>query len=637
VTNYSVDSRTNNATGRTATFATNSAPQYVDTVLNDGILYIFSVARNADLINFWRLTSPNTISGSQANNTTRANFTTGSFPLACQFIYNGANSYLVSADNSGNTVSFWRFNADTLTGTVAVVSRTATFAASTGPRHVFMELVSSSVARLIIPCGGTGNTVHFYEFDPSTVSGSINSGSGGIRYASFAGGSAPHWASYVRTSSTQAYLAIAARSSAQIDLYAFNPTTVSGATAATLRQAIFQVGSNPQVVYLNINGSNSYLISADNGSNLCSLHKFNIATVTGTVTTASRITIACQGSLSAMGVYPNGSKTLLFVGDGGASTPAAGLYILDPTTISSNRTLASRDCSFAVGNDPAGISFVENGANSYLTLVGLSSDNLSFHRGDINQRTLQIALSSSFFVNGSTPIFKVSGGTLTLNTSLDYFSASLYLRAGSQITSSGVGTAVFPFGFTADSDTTGTITENFILSGATAGITGNYRLTMGASTTLTLGNKGTYNDSFTVPGTGTLVITQNTILGSSFILSAGTTVNKSGAGTMTLTIPYADPGLILGSGVILNSPTISISFIGLPSGTEARITQGSKTIDYLANVTSGIYSFSYTSLVGEKVQISFNNPGFIQYRETFTLSATSQTIPLIFQPDPSYV
>lgn len=130
-----------------------------------------------------------------------------------------------------------------------------------------------------------------------------------------------------------------------------------------------------------------------------------------------------------------------------------------------------------------------------------------------------------------------------------------------------------------------------------------------------------------VTGTGTLTI----------VVDSATTTNKTWANTTGGTTANGVNASGLTGNVVFQMPQPTLTFTGLPSGTEARVTQGSKTLDYTSNITSGTYAYTYTYVSGEKVQVSFNNPGYVQYRETFTLSSTSQTIPLTFDPDPSYV
>jgi YVTN family beta-propeller protein len=146
-----------------------------------------------------------------------------------------------------------------------------------------------------------------------------------------------------------------------------------------------------------------------------------------------------------------------------------------------------------------------------------------------------------------------ANGALTLSTAITAFQALSILAIGASLISlrnsdgsTGYANGEFyPYAYTATDDAEGTFNEGFAFSGATAGITGTYRFTMAAGTTLTLSSKATYNDSFTVPSGATLAISQNTTIGSNLILQAGANVvAANNVGPFTLTIPYSDPGLI---------------------------------------------------------------------------------------------
>lgn len=81
-------------------------------------------------------------------------------------------------------------------------------------------------------------------------------------------------------------------------------------------------------------------------------------------------------------------------------------------------------------------------------------------------------------------------------------------------------------------------------------------------------------------------------------------------------------------------PQTTITFSSIPSGWEGRAHQGSKTLKYESDITTGI--FSYTPPAGEVVSYTFSKPGFLL--ERFDRAITQdQEIVLEPTPDPSWV
>ncbi|MEM6432963.1 MAG: hypothetical protein AAF773_03760 [Cyanobacteria bacterium P01_D01_bin.115] len=81
-------------------------------------------------------------------------------------------------------------------------------------------------------------------------------------------------------------------------------------------------------------------------------------------------------------------------------------------------------------------------------------------------------------------------------------------------------------------------------------------------------------------------------------------------------------------------PQTTITFSSIPSGWEGRAHQGSKSLKYESDITTG--TFSYTPPAGEVVSYTFSKPGFLL--ERFDRAITqNQEIVLEPTPDPSWV
>lgn len=114
--------------------------------------------------------------------------------------------------------------------------------------------------------------------------------------------------------------------------------------------------------------------------------------------------------------------------------------------------------------------------------------------------------------------------------------------------------------------------------------------------------------------------------------AAGKTLNFN-AGTQNYTA--ADFEIVDGTlNVVANQTTLT--FTGIPSGTNASIRQGTKIIAFGNNIQSGNFSYSYTYTAGELIVYKFTNPGLVTIEESLELSALNQSIPLIFVSEESY-
>ncbi|RLB94494.1 MAG: hypothetical protein DRH26_01020 [Deltaproteobacteria bacterium] len=119
-------------------------------------------------------------------------------------------------------------------------------------------------------------------------------------------------------------------------------------------------------------------------------------------------------------------------------------------------------------------------------------------------------------------------------------------------------------------------------------------------------------------------------------------VNVTAGNTLTVNVSgVAYPTVYnTGSGTVyMPLATYSLSFSGIPSGVEYRLRQGSYNLQHQQDVTTGITAvFQYEYTEDYPVTVSFTGAGIIDSK-TFSvmLSNSDQIIPVIFDPDPSYI
>lgn len=542
---------------RAGTIATSAGPRRGVFYPNGSSSYLFVPCVNATLsgggvCNFWRFDP----TGSLPSSTT-AVFNTFSGCTSVFFYSNGANSLLFSTDRTAGKISVFKFDPSSVSSTIT--TKYAEYAAGTQPRNcVYAQNVAGTTGYLFISTGDTTGTVRFYKIN---LVGGADAGVFSTPTATFNAGSTSVEIAFYYNGATS-YLVSADNTTNVISVWEINPDTISSTITTTSRKATYAVASLNGLAFY-YNGSSSYFFGVNAGDNTIRFYRANPATAQ-TLSTATA-TFATGGlTPNLVKFIPNGSNSYLLVTNGASNTCA--YWKFDPSTVSTTNIAAT--ALIDTGTLPTGAEcqIVSNVAYTYIS--DLSSNQISVYRTDFNDRAIDLSASPRVPLSSTGAVRKASGGTLTQYSAGDFFQISQQLRAGASISGSGLGNTVYGYAYTTTSDTTGTIGENYTLSGASTEITGNYRLTMGAGTTLTLANKGIYNDSFTVPSTGTLALTANTTLGSSFILSAGTTVTGSG---YTLTLPYVDPGLVLGSGVTLVAPTIKVSAPNFADGTRVQV------------------------------------------------------------------
>jgi hypothetical protein len=79
----------------------------------------------------------------------------------------------------------------------------------------------------------------------------------------------------------------------------------------------------------------------------------------------------------------------------------------------------------------------------------------------------------------------------------------------------------------------------------------------------------------------------------------------------------------------------TVTFTGLPVGTEVRIRQGSATLAQSQDVNAGSYVFTH-ALSGRPIRVQFTLPGYTFEDFDLTLTAADITLPVTSAPDPSY-
>jgi hypothetical protein len=360
-----------------------------------------------------------------------------------------------------------------------------------------------------------------------------------------------------------------------------------------------------------------------------------------------------QSRAAAIAFNPTTSRTLLFSGsgfnyelplanfDGTTERTLKGITVLP---VNSQYSLASNLSSLAIPT------FVSD-TKMDLDLVDPSRSVLSalqgtFYLASLNRHTTSLTLLTQRFT-GAPAITKSSPtATLTLSSEIDAYQALYILSAGSQFLSlQGSGAnpnysngEYYPFAFSQTDDAEGTFNEGFTLSGATAAITGNYRLTMASGTTLTLSGKATYSESFTLLSGSTLAIAQNTTLTGDLVLNSGTTVTRAAGatGNYTLTLPYSSGGITAGSGITIQGLAATLAVTSLPVGANVAAYNAAGTL-LLSGVAdgSGIVSTSYSGGT-TTITIRARLAGRIPFEATATLTSSGLTIPVFMPLDTNY-
>ena len=511
VLRFDPETVTGNSLGVTLTVNVPAAPTAAHFYPNGSNSYLFVTA--AAITYFWRGINISTMSGTISNTTAAATFDSADNTFNfIDFAVFGSTAYLFARNR------FWRFNPETIasTGTAADVTFSPTDVA-VGFQRCFFE--SSTVALAFFANSNSGNTTRgfCFNFNPSTASSTLTTATATFTAT---GNSATGYGDVVKIGADyHLTLGISSQSIAARPYWIFN-SVVSGVTTNT--------GSFPiDPGQTNDNSRNFMQYIAVSSSIVLLLTQYINA---GNFYHIQRLTIP-----SSVENYLGFRQTL-------ANTTG-------------NYTRIFR----------AGSKFVR------FTHVPGSTNFIQVYVDDLNTRDILLTLAASpALLSSQSAIRKTTTTPLTLFSTLDYFSTSLLLRAGATIPSSGVNNALFNYAFTATDDTAGTLSENFALDGSSV-ITGDYRITISGAD-LILGTLSTYNTSFTLTSTARLVLNRNVTITNELILSAGTqVVAANGTGPYLLTIPYANPGLTLGTGITLAAPTVTVTLTSIIPGSEVRI------------------------------------------------------------------
>jgi YVTN family beta-propeller protein len=286
--------------------------------------------------------------------------------------------------------------------------------------------------------------------------------------------------------------------------------------------------------------------------------------------------------------------------------------------------------------------------NSTDTANSFISSNLSriARLGSFNRFNTLINLLTQSYTAAPAITKTSANGALTLSTAITAFQALSILVIGASLiglrnsdgTTGYANGEYYPFAFTQTDDAAGTLNENFTLSGSSAAITGNYRLTMASSTTLTLSGKATYSESFTLLSGSTLAIAQNTTLTGDLVLNSGTTVTRAAGatGNYTLTLPYSSGGISAGTGITIQGLAATLAVTSLPTGANVAVYNAAGTL-LLSGVadSSGIVSTTYTGGT-TTITIRARLAGRIPFEATATLTSAGLTIPVFMPLDTNY-
>lgn len=135
-------------------------------------------------------------------------------------------------------------------------------------------------------------------------------------------------------------------------------------------------------------------------------------------------------------------------------------------------------------------------------------------------------------------------------------------------------------------------------------------------------------------------LTGNTFTG--YAASNGSTGNEAiyiniTTGTVTISIVNGTTPSIrtAGATVIVQNPKTK-TFTNIPTNAEIRIKQGSYTLAYLADVTTGSYAYNY-EIDNKPSRAVVTLAGYIIDPIDFVQDSNSQSIAIVYSPDPSYV
>ena len=277
--------------------------------------------------------------------------------------------------------------------------------------------------------------------------------------------------------------------------------------------------------------------------------------------------------------------------------------------------------------------------------VSMTDTNIGISGNDLNKLKLDTTAGTTYnkyggYIKYLNTLSSITGNTFDGVVFSLYDTRTIGLEAYLNSTFDGSATLTIPTGSTFSNNTVnGTTlipsvsvttledvsTNTFNSSGSNHGVT----LTTIGDGTMDWSTDSTGFDSGT---TGSPITTTNT--GNETIHITATT------GTVTISVGagYLTPS-VKSDGAIVNvlAGQITITFTGVPDGVETRIRQGSFTIFHEQDATGGTVSYTYTHTGDELVTVLFSGSGYVSKRLKLTLSSVDQTLPLVFEIDPSYI
>ena len=484
----------------------------------------------------------------------------GSVPYSVALWYNpvdSTKSIVATADSGSGRVSLHVIDFQNI-GTGSISSPTKTLTVGSNPYSVALWYNPSDSTKSIIATADSGSSrvsLHVIDFQ------NIGTGNVSTPTKTLTVGSNPYsvalW--YNPVDSTKSIIATADAGSSRVSLHVIDFQNIGTGNVSTPTKTL-TVGSVPYSValwYNPVDSTKSIVGTVDNGSNRVSLHVIDFQNIgTGNISSPTK-TLTTGVTPYSLSIWYNpvdSTKSIVATADTGSSKVS--LYVIDFQNIGTGN-ISSPTKTLTVGSNPASVDFWYNPTDSTKSIIAtadFSSSRASLHLPFNLTTPAQVVPSSiNIFASG----VDIQSGNILISSEITFFTLIINCTLRGDAINIFLGKASFLQ--TGDSEIT--LNQPLAFSGSTAAITGFYRVTMGVSQSVTLGSKSTYNDSITIPGTGILLLTQSTAITDDFILQSGCTVNKAAgvSGSVTLTIPYVNPGLIVGTGVTISAPTATFS------------------------------------------------------------------------------
>jgi hypothetical protein len=546
---------------------------------------------NSTKIDFYKFTPP----ASGVNTTPTASFTCSN-PNSLYFFDDGANSYLIATSQGSNNAQLWKFNPSSITGTIA--TPTATFATGNTPSRLNV-FPNGSSTYLVIACEAVAQ-VRMWVLDPTTITTTATAANTTFTASN---SSAPRHIQLVWVSSTLAYLLAAQPGGDRVAFWKFNPSTI-GATAGS-ETAFFGVGGNNIDGFaFHLNGASSWLAIIRNGpKDYAFARDFNPASMTGSIS----INAGFFSSSSLYGLSQDTRWLTLLNVDATqyifASLPSRNE--IKVFNFNSNNGFQAPILTFSTDSAPVHV-FAAFETN-IIRLITSCSTTANFWNTDLNKFNVVLTQNQP----NNLELSKVSGGTLTLNSSVDSEKFFALARSGAARTASGIGNIVCNYLFSATTDSTGTLSESLTLSGSATITDANFALTMGAGTTLTLGSATPYNLPITIPSGRTVVLTQNTVFGPEWVFQNGSIIS----GAFSAEISYANPGITL-VGATLITPSSTLRLFNLPTVANTVLRVKDLTSLVVTNPIPVAGEVTITVNVARSYEIRADAPGYLMQRVT---------------------